>query len=103
MYKVNLLNTKTWDWEQLRFNGIPMTFSNKTTLLKALKDNLGTSQQILYEDWFLVTLDGSAYQLNWFIDNHDRLVAVNKRNRDSQKKYDNRFNEEPKQKVKRRK
>lgn len=102
MYKVNLLDQDKMEWMPLTFNGMPMQFSNKTTLLKALKDNLGTSQQILYEDWFLVTLDGSAYQLNWFIDNHDRLVAVNKRNRDSQKKYDNRFNEESKQKVKRR-
>lgn len=74
MYQINILNTYNWEWEQLTFNDKPMVFSNKSTLYKALKDNLGERIQVLYNNWFLVNLDGSLYQLNWFMDNHDRLL-----------------------------
>ena len=74
MYVVNLLNETEWQWEPLMFKGRPMTFSSKSTLMRALKNNLGVSQQILYNDHFLMTLDGTPHNLEWFVRNHDRLV-----------------------------
>ena len=74
MYTINLLNENPYEWKPLTFKEIPMRFSSKQTLFKALKDTLGQDQQIIYDGWFLELLDGTPKQLEWFIENHDRLL-----------------------------
>ncbi len=102
-YEINLLDMDKMEWIPLMFNGKRMTFSNKITLMKAIKNNMGTSQQILFAGWFLEMIDGSEHQIDWFEKNHDRLLAKNKLCRETQNKYDDRIAEEqPKIKTKRR-
>lgn len=85
IYTINLLSD-THDWKPLTFNGISMQFSNKLTLLKAIKDNLGTSQQILLDDIVLEFLDGSEHQYKLFKDNFEnKLIRKEKYDRDRQK------------------
>ena len=78
IYTINLLSD-TNNWLPLTFNGIPMQFTSKSTLLKAIKDNMGTYQQILLDDVVMCFLDGSEHQYKWFKDNVGN--EVNKKER----------------------
>ena len=85
IYTINLLSD-TYDWLPLTFNGIPMKFKSKQTLLKAVKDNLGTYQQILLDDIVLEFLDGSEHQYKLFKDSFEnKLIRKEKYDRDRQK------------------
>lgn len=99
MYQINILNTYNWEWEQLTFNDKPMVFSNKSTLYKALKDNLGERTQVLYNNWFLTSLDGSVHQLGWFMDNHDRLMYKLQLTEHTQDVFNNKTNIEKDKQV----
>lgn len=66
MYQVNLLENNNW-----REYGF---CEEKSQLFKCLSNSLGKNQQILYNEHFLTNLDGTIYQLNWFMENHDRLL-----------------------------
>lgn len=99
MYQINILNEKIWKWEQLTFNGKPMLFSSKSTLYKALKDNLGVKVQILYNDWYLISLDGTYFQLDLFKKEHDHLLDKTIQCIETQKRYDE-MNPKVKSKVK---
>ena len=72
-YTINLLS-ESQDWEPLCFNGVPMSFSSKPTVFRAIQNSLGQSQQVLYGDNILAILDGTPHNLAWFMDNHDRLM-----------------------------
>lgn len=74
MYEVNLLDNELMEWTPLCFNGHPMVFSSRATLMHALKNNLGKSQQIIYDNHFMVVLDGTEHNIEWFKRNHDKLV-----------------------------
>lgn len=74
MYQINILNTCSFEWEQLTFNDKPMVFGSKTTVCKGIKDNLGKRMQILHDNWFLALLDGSKENYEWFEKNHDKLI-----------------------------
>ena len=99
MYQINILNEKTWDWEQLKFNGKPMLFGSKSTLIRALKNNLGVTTQILYNDWYLSGLDGTVFQLDLFIKEHDHLLDKTIQCIETQKKYNEMY---PKLELKKR-
>lgn len=99
MYQINVLNEKTWEWEQLTFNSKPMSFGSKSTLMRALKNNLGVKVQILYNDWYLSGLDGTAFQLDLFTKEHDHLLDKTIQSIESQKRYDEMY---PKLELKKR-
>ena len=88
MYQINILNDKIWEWEQLTFNDKPMLFSKKSTLIRALKNSLGVQTQVLYNDWFLTNLNGTQFQLDLFIKEHDHLLDKTIQCIETQKKYD---------------
>lgn len=102
MYTVNILDEETHTWTPLQFNNITMSFSSKTTLFKALKDNLGKTVQVLYNGWYLDGLNGTDEQLQWHKRRHDILVEKVKYYMSCQENYDNKEKEEPFVKVKRR-
>ena len=81
MYQVNKLNEKL-EWEKFALT------DNKMDLYKTLRYSLGTQVQILYNDWYLTRLDGSLYQLDWLIENHDRLMNATNKAINYQKKYE---------------
>lgn len=98
MYTVNLLDTEEMEWKPLCFNEIPMQFSTKQTLFKALKDNLGVSVQVLYNGWYLDGMNGTEEQLSWHKRRHDILLEKIKWYMSCQENYENK--QEPIQKVK---
>ena len=81
MYQINNLNDKL-QWEQFALA------DSKAELFKTLRYNLGVQTQILYNDWYLVNLDGSLEQLDWFIEHHDNKLNATIRAINFQKKYD---------------